>query len=205
MVGGVFSNSGQNCCAISRLFIHESAHDKFIMILKAMIAKINIGDPREEDTEFGHLIDEQAFDKVSKFVNRAKQDGLTVWSVRKPERLMYPPTLVLDVPDDHLIAQEEIFGPVLSILKPFKDLNQVIPRVNNSQYGLAGGIFSKSEHELQLFVDKVDVGMIWQNTWNICPPDVPFGGMKNSGMGRELGIQAVLAFSHQKSVVAGKL
>lgn len=111
------------------------------------------------------------------------------------------PTIFTDIDDDDPIAQTEIFGPVLAILHPFEEVDKVINRVNNSQYGLASGIFTQDKDIIDYCAEKIDTGIMWVNCYNDIPPYAPYGGFKSSGIGKELGKQAVLSFSKQKSIV----
>ena len=164
------------------------------------------GDPLQETTDFGHMIDKLSVSKVLSYINQVPKSKLWHSPIKARElnhNLLYiPPTLVENISDDSIVAQEEIFGPVLTILDPYNELSETMPRVNNSIYGLAAGIFTNQAHELELFSEGVDAGIIWHNTWNICPPSVPFKGFKQSGLGSgELGREAILGFSKHTRIV----
>jgi acyl-CoA reductase-like NAD-dependent aldehyde dehydrogenase len=110
------------------------------------------------------------------------------------------PTVFTDVPDESKLAQEEIFAPVICILKPFKDIQEAIDRTNNSDNGLSAGIFTKDVNRIELFSRHIEAGTIWINTYNYCPYNVPFGGFKQSGFGKDNGYAAILENTTEKAV-----
>jgi acyl-CoA reductase-like NAD-dependent aldehyde dehydrogenase len=192
---------GQNCCAISRLYIHESIHEKLIFKLISKTCQLKIGNPFDEQTEFGPLIDQVAYKNVVNFIQKAKEDGYNpILQGAESSKCMVYPTCFRDVEDDHFLATKEIFGPVLSIMKPFSTIDQVIDRVNRNPYGLSCGIFTNNQTLLSKCTNQIDTGMIWQNKYNMCPPWLPFGGFKQSGIGKELGIESLYSFTTLKAV-----
>jgi acyl-CoA reductase-like NAD-dependent aldehyde dehydrogenase len=201
VLDGAFSNMGQNCCAISRLFLHENIHDFFMQVFIEKASKLVVGHASDPKTDIGPVISREAFDSISSMISKAKKDGLKIALGGSDEEsnIIYP-TVIQEVPDDHIVAQQEIFGPVLCIMKPFKTVEQVIDRVNDSPYGLACGIFTKNKEILDQMTVKIEAGMIWHNTYNIVPPHLPFGGLKKSGLGKDLGLESVYSFTIQKSI-----
>ncbi|KAJ3323290.1 hypothetical protein HDV06_002061 [Boothiomyces sp. JEL0866] len=195
IINGAFSNMGQNCCGISRLFVKRDMYQSVLDVLIAKARNLVIGDPVNENTYIGPLIDSNAFNNVSSFL-----DGRQLLGQAINENIVTP-TIFTDISDSDPIAQTEIFGPVLAVLAPFDEVDKVIDRVNNSQYGLASGIFTQDKDIIDYCAEKIDAGIIWVNCYNDIPPYVPFGGFKNSGIGKELGYQAVRSYCKQKSIV----
>jgi acyl-CoA reductase-like NAD-dependent aldehyde dehydrogenase len=191
---------GQNCCAISRLYIHQDIFDRFFTLLHSKVSKLRVGDPLNPDTYIGPLVSSNSFDRIQSMICGALSDGLEVTTGSDPAKNIIHPTIVKNCPDDHLLAQEEIFGPVLAIMKPFKDIKDVIERVNRSKYGLACGVFTNSAQDFEKVSQQVEAGMVWHNTYNIVPPHLPFGGWKQSGIGKDLGVESIYSFTRQKSI-----
>ena len=202
---GAFSNMGQNCCAISRLYLHEAIASDFKDALLNLSSEIVIGDPSRVETEFGPLVDSQSFERILGHIAKAKLDGILLLVEGKVdrERNLIGPTIFDCVPDSHFLAQEEIFGPVLSIMEPFTSKKSVIKRVNDSRFGLACGVFAGNRKTFELLSTNLETGFLWHNTYNWVPPWLPFGGMKESRAGlQELGDASIDAFSTTKSIVA---
>lgn len=187
---GIFSFNGERCTANSRLFLQESIKDEFIEKLKERVKNIVVGDPLDDRTDVGPLIHENHFKKVKGYVDEAKKAGIDVISGHIPEH--YPeghfvaPTLILGVDNDSKFAQEEIFGPILTIMT-FKTEEEVINLANDVKYGLAGYVWTKDLQRGHRVAQAVDAGMLWINSQNVRDLRIPFGGSKSSGMGREGG------------------
>jgi acyl-CoA reductase-like NAD-dependent aldehyde dehydrogenase len=194
------ANMGQNCCAISRLFLHQDIYVPFISLLRERVKELKVGDPLDRSTQIGPLISSNAFDRIQSFISNAKADGLEVVTGSDPSKKIIHPTIITNCPDYHAVAQEEIFGPVLVILNPFTSTDEVTERVNHSKYGLACGVFTNSTKVFEQVSTQVEAGMIWHNTYNIVPPHLPFGGWKQSGMGKDLGIESIHSFTRLKSI-----
>lgn len=190
VIWGIFSFNGERCTANSRLFVHEAIAEKFIDALKERLPHIVIGDPLDEQTEVGPLINRVHYDRVTSYLKLAKEEGAEVVSAKVPDALhkgnYVPPTLLLNVTNDMRVAQEEIFGPVLDVIT-FKEENEVVKLANDVKYGLAGYVWTKDIQRGHRVAQSVDSGMLWINSQNVRDLRIPFGGSKFSGIGREGG------------------
>ncbi|KAI8144956.1 aldehyde dehydrogenase domain-containing protein, partial [Fennellomyces sp. T-0311] len=187
---GAFSNAGQNCCAVSRVYVDRSIHDAFV---EAVI--------REMDRiDYGPLIDQNQYDRVLGYLRQRSPAHVAPISRKDTGGYFVPATLFTGVPDGVPMATEEIFGPVLSILEPFDDVGSAIQRANQSPYGLASGVFSADYRKAYQVASKLRTGYVWINTYNVMPPYNPFGGRKLSGIGNDLGRAALDEFTFVKSV-----
>jgi len=187
---GIFSFNGERCTANSRLFLHESIYDKFVSALKERISNIVIGDPLHKETEVGPLIHVDHFNNVKHYLEIAVQEGAEVFSGAVPEEFhkgnFIAPTLLLNVENHMRVAQEEIFGPVMTVMK-FKTEEEVIELANDVKYGLAGYVWTNDIKRGHRVAQGIDSGMIWINSQNVRDLRIPFGGTKASGIGREGG------------------
>jgi acyl-CoA reductase-like NAD-dependent aldehyde dehydrogenase len=200
---GAFSNAGQNCCAISRVLVHRSIYDTF---LSKLTQHINHAwrSTMENDNGFnlyGPLIDENQHTRVINYVNNSSSSPYFTAKLPTNEGYFVPPTIYSQVEDDDPLACEEIFGPILSVLKPFDDLDEAITRLNKSPYGLASGIFTNNLNKAHQASSKIQSGVVWVNMYNIMPPSLPFGGRNMSGIGKDLGKSALDEFSFEKSIM----
>lgn len=200
----LFFNQGQCCCAGSRTFVHERVYDEFVEKAKARALKRTVGDPFKGGIEQGPQIDTEQFEKIMKYIRSGVESGATLET--GGERLgnkgyYIKPTVFSNVKDDMLIATDEIFGPVQSILK-FKDLDEVIRRANASQYGLAAGVLTQNIETAHTLTRALRVGTVWVNCFDIFDAAIPFGGYKMSGQGREKGIYCLSNYLQVKAVVA---
>jgi len=200
---GLYLNQGQCCCAGSRLFVEEKAHDKLLDKLAAMNNSRKLGDPMDPETEQGPQVDKAQFDKIMHYIDVGKNEGAkcVTGGARHGERGYFiEPTIFDNVHDDMKIAQEEIFGPVLTVLK-FKDLNEIIDRANSTFYGLAAGVWTRDIGKAHTLAAKIKAGTIWINCYDAFDAAAPFGGFKMSGMGRELGEKGLDAYTEYKTVM----
>ncbi|PIA62100.1 hypothetical protein AQUCO_00200240v1 [Aquilegia coerulea] len=191
----LFFNQGQCCCAGSRTFVHESVYDEFVEKAKARALKRVIGDPFK--------IDSEQYEKILKYIKSGVESGATLETGGGKcgiKGYYIQPTVFSNVQDDMLIAKEEIFGPVQSILK-FKDINEVIKRANNSHYGLAAGVFTRSIDTANTLSRALKAGTVWVNCFDVFDAAIPFGGYKMSGQGREKGIYSLSNYLQVKAVV----
>ncbi len=198
----LFFNQGQCCCAGSRLFVEERVYDEFVAKSVERAKKRTVGDPFDPNTEQGPQVDKDQFDKVMGYINSGKKDGakLLTGGGRKGEKGFFiEPTVFADVQDEMKIAQEEIFGPVMSIIK-FKDLNEVITRANKSMYGLAAAVWTKDISKAHAIANGVRAGTVWVNCYDVFDAAAPFGGYKQSGIGRELGEYGLANYTEVKTV-----
>ena len=200
---GLFSNQGQSCCAGSRVFVEESIYDRFVERSVARARKRVVGDPFDPATELGPLVDQTQLDRVMGFVDSGREQGATLAS--GGERIgsrgyFMQPTVFSDVRDEMKIAREEIFGPVMSVIS-FKTLDEAIARANQTKYGLAAAVWTRDIKKALAVANSVRAGTMWVNCYNILDTRAPFGGFKQSGIGRELGEYGLQQYTQVKSVI----
>lgn len=198
----LYFNQGQCCCAGSRLFVEDNIHDEFVERLAERNENRRLGDPFDPDTEQGPQVDQAQFDKVLKYIDFGKADGATCVSggARYGDKGYYvQPTLFTNVTDDMRIARDEIFGPVLSVLK-FSDVDEIAERANKTNFGLAAAVWTRDIAKAHRFASKVRAGTIWVNCFDAFDAAAPFGGFKQSGIGRELGEAGLEAYTETKTV-----
>src|SRR5579884_3771243 len=198
----LFFNQGQCCCAGSRVFVEEKVYDEFVERSVARAKKRTVGNPFDKNTEQGPQVDKDQFDKVMGYIESGKQEKakLLAGGNRVGDRGYFiEPTVFADVQDNMKIAEEEIFGPVMSILK-FKDLNEVVQRANKTMYGLAAAVWTKDITKAHAIADKVRAGTVWVNCYDVFDAAAPFGGFKQSGIGRELGEYGLANYTEVKTV-----
>lgn len=208
----LFLNMGENCCAGSRLFVQDTIYDKFVDELIKRVSKIHVGDPFDSQTIKaseegklinGPLIDKNQFNKVLNYIEIGKKEGATLalGGKRIGDKGYYiEPTIFTNVENNMRIAREEIFGPVLVVLR-FKTFEEVIEKVNDNDYGLAAAIWSNDAKKLKQFTSRVKAGLVWTNTYNIVKYNAPFGGVKSTGFGRDLGKEALFEYLTVKTLV----
>ena len=199
----LFFNMGQACCAGSRLFVEAKCYDEFVekSIVRAKNRKV--GDPFDPDTEQGPQIDSDQFDKIMGYIDVGKKEGATLLQGGKrvgSKGYFIEPTVFGDVKDDMTIAREEIFGPVMSIIK-FNSLEEVIDRANHTAYGLAAAVWTKDIGKAHAIANNVRAGTVWVNCYDVFDPGAPWGGFKQSGIGREMGEYGLSQYSEVKSVI----
>jgi acyl-CoA reductase-like NAD-dependent aldehyde dehydrogenase len=203
----VFTNAGQRCTARTRLFLHESIHDRFMADFVAKTAQIRIGDPLEWDTQMGPVISKNQCNRILSYVEKAKQGGADLaHGGRKVTEDPFndgnfvAPTVFDHVSNDMTIAQEEVFGPVLAVI-PFKDDAEVAAMANNTIYGLAATIWTNDIKRAHNMAASIQAGNVSINYPTVNPPEAPFGGYKQSGTGRELSRHALDLYTQVKNVV----
>jgi aldehyde dehydrogenase (NAD+) len=199
---GLFFNQGQCCCAGSRLFVEEKCYDEFVERSVARAKKRTVGDPFDRKTEQGPQVDEAQFDKVMGYIDSGRSEGasLLCGGGRVGDRGYFiEPTVFADVRDDMKIAQEEIFGPVMSIIK-FKDVDEVVERANRTMYGLAAAVWTRDIGKAHAIANSVRAGTVWVNCYDVFDSAAPFGGFKQSGIGRELGEYGLQQYTEVKTV-----
>ncbi|HEU5424371.1 MAG TPA: aldehyde dehydrogenase family protein, partial [Nitrolancea sp.] len=203
----IFTNAGQRCTARTRLFLHESIHDQFMSEFVAKAGKIRIGDPLEDATQMGPVISPRQCERVLSFVELAQGEGaaLLLGGKKPTEDVLkngnfVEPTIFDQVRNDMTIAQQEVFGPVLSVI-PFREESQVVELANNSIYGLAATIWTNDVKRAHRLAKNLRAGNVSINYPTVNPPEAPFGGYKQSGIGRELGRHAVELYTQVKNVV----
>jgi aldehyde dehydrogenase (NAD+) len=199
---GLYFNQGQCCCAGSRLFVEERVHDEVIDRLKEKNQDRRVGDPFDPETQQGPQVDEAQFDKVLKYVEYGKKDGAKMISGGKrvgDKGFFVEPTLFAGVTDDMRIAREEIFGPVLSVLK-FKNVDEIVRRSNDTNFGLAAAVWTRDVAKAHRYAAAVRAGTVWINCYDVFDAAAPFGGFKQSGLGRELGEAGLANYTELKTV-----
>ncbi len=199
---GLFFNHGQCCNAGSRLFVEESIYDDFVQRAVERAKRIKVGDPFDDSVEQGPQIDQQQYDKILGYIESGKQEGakLLCGGNRLGDRGYFvEPTVFADVHDEMKIAREEIFGPVMSIMK-FKDMDELKERANKTIYGLAAGVWTKDISKAHAIANSVKAGTVWVNCYHKFDAAAPFGGYKQSGIGRELGEYALDLYTEVKTV-----
>jgi aldehyde dehydrogenase (NAD+) len=198
----LFFNQGQCCTAGSRLFVEEKCYDEFVAKSVERARRQVVGDPFAPETGQGPLISQEQLDRVMNYIESGMQEGarLLCGGHRVGSRGFFlEPTVFADVQDGMKIAQEEIFGPLMSIIK-FKDLDEVIRRANRTTYGLAAAVWTRDIKKAQAIASGVRAGTIWVNCYNAIDPAAPFGGFKQSGIGRELGEYGLREYTEVKTV-----
>ncbi len=199
---GLFFNQGQICCAGSRLFVEEKVYDEFVEKSVARATRRTVGDPFEASTEQGPQIDGTQFDKVMSYIDSGKCEGaeLLTGGKRVGDRGHFiEPTVFANVQDEMKIAREEIFGPVMSIIR-FRDLDEVVERANNTPYGLAAAVWTRDIGKAHAIANNVRAGTVWVNCFDVFDAAAPFGGFKQSGVGREMGEYALQQYTEVKTV-----
>jgi aldehyde dehydrogenase (NAD+) len=199
---GLFLNQGECCCASSRLYVQESVYDEFVRISVERAKKRVVGNPFDPKTEQGPQVDKEQYDRILDYIRIGKEEGAKLLCGGNPvgdKGFFIEPTIFADVTDNMKIAQEEIFGPVMSIIK-FKDMAEVVKRANATTFGLAAGVVTKDVTRALTFAHNVRAGTVWVNCYDAFSPAAPFGGYKQSGIGRELGEYGLRQYTEVKTV-----
>ncbi|SLN69660.1 NAD/NADP-dependent betaine aldehyde dehydrogenase [Roseovarius albus] len=199
---GNFYSTGQICSNATRVFVHANIKETFLARLAERTAKIKIGDPMMDDTQIGPLVSEAQAEKVQSYIAKAEQEGATriTPALPLPEGATWvSPVVFADVTDEMTIAREEIFGPVMSVLE-FQTEEEVIARANSTEFGLAAGVFTSDLARGHRVVSQLKAGTCWINAYNLTPVEMPFGGVGQSGIGRENARAAIEHYSQLKSV-----
>ena len=202
-VAGIFAASGQSCVAGSRLYLHDAIADSFLAKMTAIANRIQIGDPQAEDTQMGPLCTPAQIDHIETQVARAVEQGGRILAggrrVDGMDGLFFQPTII-ECPDPSMeIVDTELFGPVLAVLR-FSDEDDVIAQANRSVHGLAAGLFTCDSARSMRVARRLRAGIVWVNTYRVISPIAEFGGSKQSGYGRESGMQAVYDYTRPKTV-----
>jgi aldehyde dehydrogenase (NAD+) len=198
----LYFNQGQCCCAGSRLYIDEKVYDEVIDRIAEKNKTTRIGDPFDPATQQGPQVDKAQFDKILKYVEYGKADGakcVTGGKQHGNQGYFVEPTLFAGVTDDMRIAREEIFGPVMSALK-FKSTDEIIRRSNDTNFGLAAAVWTRDVAKAHRYAKEVRAGTVWVNCYDVFDAAAPFGGFKESGLGRELGEAGLDNYTESKTV-----
>jgi aldehyde dehydrogenase (NAD+) len=189
IVNGIFFNQGHVCCAGSRLLVQESVAARLIDKLKRRLSTLRLGDPLDKNTDIGAINSRDQLEKIRRLVGIGVEEGAELYQAECdiPERgFWFPPTVFTGVSQSHRIAQEEIFGPVLSVMT-FRTPEEAVEKANNTPYGLSAGVWTEKGSRILWMADRLRAGVVWANTFNRFDPGSPFGGYKESGFGREGG------------------
>ena len=195
-------NAGQDCCARSRVLVQQSIYDKFQKAIVTAFEKVKVGDPLKDETEMGPLVTNEHRERVMKYVESGQAEGATLatgGTAPKGTGTYLQPTVFLDAKPDMKIVREEIFGPVVAVM-PFKDENEAVKMANDSMYGLSGSIWTRDIARALRVARAVQTGNLSINTGSSVHLEAPFGGVKKSGLGRELGLVALDAYTEWKTV-----
>lgn len=199
---GIYFNHGQTCCAGTRIFVQEGIYDKFLEAFKKRALANKVGDPFHHETFQGPQVSQLQFDRIMGYIQSGKEEGATVeiGGERHGEKGYFiQPTVFSNVTADMKIMREEIFGPVAAIAK-FKDEEEVIQMGNDSNYGLAAAVHTRDLNTAIRVSNEIQAGTVWVNCYNLLHHQMPFGGYKESGIGRELGEAALANYTQNKSV-----
>ncbi|AEJ44697.1 aldehyde dehydrogenase family protein [Alicyclobacillus acidocaldarius] len=199
---GIMFNQGQVCCAGSRLFVQKKAYDNVVADLVSLAKKIRQGPGLDQSTEMGPLVSDEQEKRVLGYIEKGVEEGaeVLVGGGKATDRGYFvQPTIFANVRDDMTIAREEIFGPVVAAM-PFEDLDEVIARANDTEYGLAAGVWTENIRNAHYIASKLKAGTVWVNCYNVFDAAAPFGGYKQSGIGREMGSYALNNYTEVKDV-----
>jgi len=201
---GGFFNQGENCTAVTKLLLQKNIYESFLERYIEKIEKIRISDPMDENTELGALISKEHYDNVNRYIEKGVSEGGNVLTGgKRPENMkkgyFLKPTVVDNVSVDDTIACEEIFGPVVAVM-PFTVEDEAVRIANNTRYGLAGGIWTKDINRAMRMAKAIKAGYLWINTYGGIIPQTPYGGLKESGIGKELGNEGLENYLETKTV-----
>ena len=193
IVNGIYFNQGHVCCAGSRLFAQESIYEPLVDKLKKRLETLRVGDPLDKNTDVGAINSKMQLDRIKELVAAGEEEGAEIYQppCRLPEKgYWFAPTVFTNVAQSYRIAQEEIFGPVLSVLT-FRTPEEAVEKANNTPYGLSAGVWTEKGSRILWMAQKLRAGVVWANTFNRFDPTSPFGGYKESGFGREGGLHGL--------------
>lgn len=205
---GNFYSSGQVCSNGTRVFVHKSLHDEFVDRLGERTRAIRLGDPFDPETQLGPLVSREHYDKVLHYMEIAKGSGARHVCGGDPivdgelaAGLFVSPAVFAGCKDDMQFVRDEVFGPLMAVLE-FESDDEVIARANATHFGLSGAVFTSDFERAHRVANRLQAGIVWINDYNVTPPEVPFGGYKHSGIGRENGLQAIEHYTQVKTIYA---
>jgi aldehyde dehydrogenase (NAD+) len=200
----IFYHQGQCCEAGTRLFLPAKIHDEFLNRVVEKTKKIRLGDPKDIKTDMGPVISSKQRERVLGYVKSGVEQGATVItggkvpiSAELQKGFFIEPTVISNVDNAMTIAQEEIFGPVLSVIK-YNTVEEAISKANDSMYGLGGGVWSRDKEKAMTVAKRLRAGTVWINEWHLISEKAPFGGYKQSGIGREFGVEGLYEYTETK-------
>ncbi|MFP6905246.1 MAG: aldehyde dehydrogenase family protein [Verrucomicrobiota bacterium] len=196
IINGIFFNQGHVCCAGSRLFVQESVYPEVIRRLKDRMETLIVGDPMDKNTDIGAINSKEQLGTIKKYLRIGQKEGADMYqtSCSLPRKGYWcRPTLFLNASQSHRIVQEEIFGPVLAV-QTFRTPEEGIAKANNTPYGLSGGVWTDKGSKIFKITSQIRAGVVWANTYNTFDPSSPFGGYKESGVGREGGLHGLAPY-----------
>ena len=196
IVTGIYFNQGHVCCAGSRLFVQESVRDEVMQKLKHRMSSLRVGDPLDKNTDVGAINSKAQLARINEYLQIGQEEGAELYQTGcdLPDKGYWcPPSVFTEVAQSSRIAQEEIFGPVLAV-QTFRTVDEVIKKANNTPYGLSAGVWTDKGSKIFNMTAQIKAGVIWANSYNQFDPVSPFGGYKESGFGREGGLQGLAAY-----------
>ena len=206
VLAGIYGAAGQTCIAGSRAFVEAEVYDEFVGRLVRRARGIKLGDPMDPEVQMGPVATQPQLEKIESFVEEAQRDGANVLAGgaratvdELPNGLFYQPTILSDVTNESKVAQEEIFGPVLAVM-PFRGDDEAVALANASRYGLAAGVWTTNVKRAHLMARRLQAGTVWINLYRAITFNSPFGGYKESGIGRANGVEAINEYLQTKSV-----
>jgi betaine-aldehyde dehydrogenase len=205
---GNFYSSGQVCSNGTRVFVQELIHDEFVDRIRERTKKIRVGDPFDPDTQMGPLVTREHYRKVLGYLEAARASGAVhvcggdaITEGALATGYYLTPAVFAGCRDDMVFVRDEVFGPLMSILS-FRDEDEAVLRANRTHFGLSGAVFTRDFSRAHRVAGRLQAGSVWINDFNVTPPEVPFGGYKQSGLGRENGLQAVEHYTQVKTIYA---
>jgi betaine-aldehyde dehydrogenase len=203
-----FYSSGQVCSNGTRVFVHDAIYDEFVERLATRTRAIRVGDPFDPATQMGPLVSREHFDKVCTYLQVAKESearhvcgGDVLSGGAYGDGLFVSPAVFADCDDQMSFVREEVFGPLMAVLR-FDTDDEAVARANKTEFGLAGAVFTRDFRRAHRIANEIQAGIVWINDYNVTPPEVPFGGYKQSGVGRENGLQAIEHYTQVKTIYA---
>jgi phenylacetaldehyde dehydrogenase len=199
----IFFNQGQVCCAGSRLYVHKKHFENVVADISDIANGITLGHGLDPSSQMGPLVSAKQYDRVNGYIEQGRQDGATITAgggVAERPGYFVKPTVMVDLEQNAKLVQEEIFGPVL-VARPFDDIEEVIKAANDSPYGLGASIWSNNLSQVHRMIPRIKSGSVWVNCHTALDSALPFGGYKQSGLGREMGSAVIEHYTELKSVL----